>query len=77
LNAGHCVDTALFHSDLATFLTQPCSTMATLSRQPFAPLDGARLKSLASIKNRQNGMSLLSFFALHVPQLALDAIRVL
>ncbi|AEO62214.1 7521f520-e2ab-4362-911c-e4f4eb6bf989 [Thermothielavioides terrestris] len=31
--------------------------MATLSRQPFAPLDGARLKSLASIKNRQNALS--------------------
>ncbi|KAJ4286874.1 hypothetical protein N0V88_007888 [Collariella sp. IMI 366227] len=28
--------------------------MAAVSRQPFAPLDGARLKSLASIKNRQN-----------------------
>lgn len=38
----------------------PCSTMATVSRQPFAPVDGARLKSLASVKNRQNGMSLFS-----------------
>ncbi|KAK4160592.1 hypothetical protein QBC43DRAFT_112476 [Cladorrhinum sp. PSN259] len=31
--------------------------MATLSRQPFAPLDGARLKSLTSLKNRQNAIS--------------------
>jgi len=31
--------------------------MATLSRQPFAPVDGARLKSLASVKNRQNAIS--------------------
>ncbi|KAK3309236.1 uncharacterized protein B0T15DRAFT_134769 [Chaetomium strumarium] len=31
--------------------------MATVSRQPFAPVDGARLKSLASIKNRQNALS--------------------
>ncbi|KAK4462996.1 hypothetical protein QBC42DRAFT_71997 [Cladorrhinum samala] len=30
--------------------------MATLTRQPFAPLDGARLKSLTSLKNRQNAM---------------------
>lgn len=29
--------------------------MATISRQPFAPLDGARLQSLTSLKNRQNG----------------------
>ena len=38
--------------------------MATVSRQPFAPVDGARLKSLASVKNRQNGMSLLVLVAL-------------
>ncbi|KAK4038846.1 hypothetical protein C8A01DRAFT_17098 [Parachaetomium inaequale] len=31
--------------------------MATVSRQPFAPVDGARLKSLASVKNRQNAIS--------------------
>ncbi|GAB1313765.1 hypothetical protein MFIFM68171_03975 [Madurella fahalii] len=30
--------------------------MATVSRQPFAPLDGARLQSLTSIKNRQNAI---------------------
>ncbi|KHN98395.1 uncharacterized protein MAM_03519 [Metarhizium album ARSEF 1941] len=28
--------------------------MATLSRQPFAPLDAARLQGLTSLKNRQN-----------------------
>ncbi|KAL6922818.1 hypothetical protein ACHAPO_008287 [Fusarium lateritium] len=28
--------------------------MATVTRQPFAPLDGSRLQSLTSIKNRQN-----------------------
>ncbi|KAK3905507.1 hypothetical protein C8A05DRAFT_41562 [Staphylotrichum tortipilum] len=31
--------------------------MATVGRQPFAPVDGARLKSLASVKNRQNAIS--------------------
>ncbi|KAJ0160471.1 hypothetical protein CTA2_7890 [Colletotrichum tanaceti] len=31
--------------------------MATISRQPFAPLDGARLQNLTSIKNRQNAVS--------------------
>jgi hypothetical protein len=31
--------------------------MATLTRQPFAPVDGARLKSLASVKNRQNAIA--------------------
>ncbi|KAL2134701.1 hypothetical protein VTI74DRAFT_11021 [Chaetomium olivicolor] len=31
--------------------------MAAVSRQPFAPLDGARLKSLESIKNRQNAFT--------------------
>ncbi|KAK4174121.1 hypothetical protein QBC36DRAFT_46328 [Triangularia setosa] len=31
--------------------------MATLSRQPFAPLDHARLKTLTSLKNRQNALS--------------------
>ncbi|KAK2002630.1 hypothetical protein LX36DRAFT_229091 [Colletotrichum falcatum] len=31
--------------------------MATISRQPFAPLDGARLQNLTSIKNRQNALS--------------------
>ncbi|KAK4196760.1 hypothetical protein QBC40DRAFT_5157 [Triangularia verruculosa] len=30
--------------------------MATLSRQPFAPLDHARLKTLTSLKNRQNAV---------------------
>lgn len=30
--------------------------MAAVTRQPFAPLDGARLQSLTSLKNRQNGM---------------------
>ncbi|KAI1059091.1 hypothetical protein LB507_003959 [Fusarium sp. FIESC RH6] len=28
--------------------------MATVTRQPFAPLDGSRLQSLTSLKNRQN-----------------------
>ncbi|KAL6897553.1 hypothetical protein GGI43DRAFT_409371 [Trichoderma evansii] len=28
--------------------------MAAVARQPFAPLDGARLQSLTSLKNRQN-----------------------
>ncbi|KAL7785292.1 hypothetical protein V8C37DRAFT_321963 [Trichoderma ceciliae] len=28
--------------------------MAAVTRQPFAPLDGARLQSLTSLKNRQN-----------------------
>ncbi|OLN89039.1 hypothetical protein CCHL11_06009 [Colletotrichum chlorophyti] len=31
--------------------------MATISRQPFAPLDGARLQNLTSVKNRQNAIS--------------------
>ncbi|KAI9149610.1 hypothetical protein HJFPF1_11665 [Paramyrothecium foliicola] len=31
--------------------------MATISRQPFAPLDGARLQNLTSLKNRQNASS--------------------
>ncbi|WYZ38124.1 hypothetical protein EsH8_III_000038 [Colletotrichum jinshuiense] len=31
--------------------------MATISRQPFAPLDGTRLQNLTSIKNRQNAVS--------------------
>ncbi|KAL2159048.1 hypothetical protein VTH06DRAFT_2807 [Thermothelomyces fergusii] len=31
--------------------------MATVSRQPFAPVDEARLKSLSSIKNRQNAIA--------------------
>ncbi|PKS09804.1 hypothetical protein jhhlp_004426 [Lomentospora prolificans] len=31
--------------------------MSTLIRQPFAPLDGARLQTLTSIKNRQNAAS--------------------
>ncbi|EGS18448.1 uncharacterized protein CTHT_0050460 [Thermochaetoides thermophila DSM 1495] len=30
--------------------------MPTLTRQPFAPVDGARLQSLTSIKNRQNAI---------------------
>jgi hypothetical protein len=29
--------------------------MATITRQPFAPLDDARLQTLTSLKNRQNG----------------------
>ncbi|RKL25692.1 hypothetical protein BFJ68_g322 [Fusarium oxysporum] len=29
--------------------------MATVTRQPFAPLDGTRLQTLTSLKNRQNG----------------------
>lgn len=29
--------------------------MTTFTRQPFAPLDGARLQTLTSLKNRQNG----------------------
>ncbi|VUC36731.1 unnamed protein product [Clonostachys rosea] len=29
--------------------------MATITRQPFAPLDGSRLQSLTNLKNRQNG----------------------
>ncbi|KAF7561003.1 hypothetical protein G7046_g3134 [Stylonectria norvegica] len=31
--------------------------MATATRQPFAPLDGARLQNLTSLKNRQNSIS--------------------
>lgn len=31
--------------------------MATAVRQPFAPLDGARLQTLTSLKNRQNAIS--------------------
>ncbi|KAK3370647.1 hypothetical protein B0H63DRAFT_402487 [Podospora didyma] len=31
--------------------------MATIARQPFAPLDGARLQTLTSLKNRQNAIS--------------------
>ncbi|KAK4120976.1 hypothetical protein N657DRAFT_683104 [Parathielavia appendiculata] len=31
--------------------------MAILTRQPFAPVDGTRLQSLASVKNRQNAIS--------------------
>ncbi|KAM7198946.1 hypothetical protein V8F33_004683 [Rhypophila sp. PSN 637] len=30
--------------------------MTTFTRQPFAPLDGARLQSLTSLKNRQNAL---------------------
>ena len=45
--------------------------MATVSRQPFAPVDGARLKSLASVKNRQNGMSLLVLVAVALLSLIL------
>ncbi|KAI0884304.1 uncharacterized protein GGS22DRAFT_165323 [Annulohypoxylon maeteangense] len=32
--------------------------MATATRQPFAPLDGARLQNLTSLKNRQNALSI-------------------
>ncbi|KAI1100255.1 hypothetical protein F4804DRAFT_319472 [Jackrogersella minutella] len=31
--------------------------MAAVTRQPFAPLDGARLQTLTSLKNRQNALS--------------------
>ncbi|KAI1400844.1 hypothetical protein F4819DRAFT_354897 [Hypoxylon fuscum] len=31
--------------------------MATVTRQPFAPLDGTRLQTLTSLKNRQNALS--------------------
>ncbi|KAJ2896066.1 thymidylate kinase [Zalerion maritima] len=31
--------------------------MASVGRQPFAPLDGARLQNLTSIKNRQNALT--------------------
>ncbi|KAI1458858.1 hypothetical protein F4805DRAFT_466460 [Annulohypoxylon moriforme] len=34
--------------------------MATATRQPFAPLDGARLQNLTSLKNRQNALSVTS-----------------
>ncbi|KAG5665413.1 hypothetical protein KAF25_009538 [Fusarium avenaceum] len=30
--------------------------MATVTRQPFAPLDGSRLQNLTSLKNRQNAL---------------------
>ncbi|KAF5632550.1 thymidylate kinase [Fusarium tjaetaba] len=30
--------------------------MATVTRQPFAPLDGTRLQTLTSLKNRQNAL---------------------
>lgn len=35
--------------------------MATVTRQPFAPLNEARLQNLTSLKNRQNGMLLTGF----------------
>ena len=55
--------------DIVTPLSQ--ITMATLTRQPFAPVDGARLQSLTSIKNRQNCMLefsqiILSISTLHM-----------
>jgi hypothetical protein len=31
------------------------AAMATITRQPFAPLNEARLQTLTSLKNRQNG----------------------
>lgn len=31
--------------------------MTTIARQPFAPLDGSRLQTLTSVKNRQNAIS--------------------
>ncbi|KAI0123433.1 hypothetical protein BJ170DRAFT_599398 [Xylariales sp. AK1849] len=31
--------------------------MATITRQPFAPIDGSRLQTLTSLKNRQNAIS--------------------
>ncbi|KAI0166930.1 hypothetical protein GGR52DRAFT_80845 [Hypoxylon sp. FL1284] len=31
--------------------------MAAITRQPFAPLDGSRLQTLTSLKNRQNALS--------------------
>ncbi|CAK7225313.1 hypothetical protein SBRCBS47491_005845 [Sporothrix bragantina] len=34
--------------------------MATMARQPFAPLDGARLQALTSTKNRQNAVQPLA-----------------
>ncbi|KAI1415423.1 hypothetical protein F5Y13DRAFT_8822 [Hypoxylon sp. FL1857] len=34
--------------------------MATITRQPFAPLDGARLQTLTSLKNQQNALSTTS-----------------
>ncbi|CAK7203842.1 hypothetical protein SEUCBS139899_006591 [Sporothrix eucalyptigena] len=34
--------------------------MATMARQPFAPLDGARLQALTSTKNRQNAAQSLA-----------------
>ncbi|KAI2603677.1 hypothetical protein GGR54DRAFT_457413 [Hypoxylon sp. NC1633] len=34
--------------------------MATVTRQPFAPLDGTRLQTLTSLKNRQNALSVTS-----------------
>ncbi|KIH92364.1 hypothetical protein SPBR_02813 [Sporothrix brasiliensis 5110] len=34
--------------------------MATIARQPFAPLDGARLQALTSTKNRQNAAQSLA-----------------
>ncbi|KND86703.1 hypothetical protein TOPH_08640 [Tolypocladium ophioglossoides CBS 100239] len=50
------------HSKLASPTTwapawTTTSTMAAVTRQPFAPLDGARLQSLTSLKNRQNATS--------------------
>ncbi|KAI1376559.1 hypothetical protein F4677DRAFT_445356 [Hypoxylon crocopeplum] len=34
--------------------------MAAVTRQPFAPIDGARLQTLTSLKNRQNALSTTS-----------------
>ncbi len=44
--------------------------MAAIARQPFAPLDGARLQGLSSTKNRQNGTS-YSALEPHIHQLAI------
>ena len=47
----------LTHSlELAHHPRSRVSTMASVTRQPFAPLDGTRLQNLTSLKNRQNGM---------------------
>ena len=53
--------TSLAIDSTSTQLSFPRLKMATVTRQPFAPLDGARLQTLTSLKNRQNGTVKLMF----------------
>lgn len=54
---GCCSRHSLYHPLDTKYLFCRFSTMATVVRQPFAPLDGARLQNLTSLKNRQNAIS--------------------